>query len=81
MTSVPLPLKFLRPHYDDLVAFFEKSTKGKANTSALADILSESSHLEPTFLVLPTRCMIQRYHPAIRKSREEYSIRKLSEHL
>ena len=40
MTSVPLPLKFLRPHYDNLVAFFEKSTKGKANTSALADILS-----------------------------------------
>lgn len=28
MTSVPKPLKFLRPHYKDMKAFFEKMREG-----------------------------------------------------
>ena len=40
MTSVPLPLKFLRPHYEKLANHFEKLPAGGANTHALADILS-----------------------------------------
>eukprot|EP00005_Dracoamoeba_jomungandri_P005973 CAMPEP_0174261516 /NCGR_PEP_ID=MMETSP0439-20130205/11469_1 /TAXON_ID=0 /ORGANISM="Stereomyxa ramosa, Strain Chinc5" /LENGTH=866 /DNA_ID=CAMNT_0015345999 /DNA_START=24 /DNA_END=2624 /DNA_ORIENTATION=+ len=39
MTSVPKPLKFLRPHYEGLKAFFEELQEG-ANKQALADILS-----------------------------------------
>ncbi|KAJ3014739.1 UNVERIFIED_CONTAM: proteasome regulatory particle base subunit [Siphonaria sp. JEL0065] len=39
MTSVPKPLKFLRPHFADLKAVYEKWTKGE-NKSFLADIIS-----------------------------------------
>lgn len=28
MTAVPKPLKFLRPHYDDLTALYEKWSEG-----------------------------------------------------
>ena len=28
MTAVPKPLKFLRPHYDELVAVYEKWSTG-----------------------------------------------------
>ncbi|KAJ5194756.1 uncharacterized protein N7498_008194 [Penicillium cinerascens] len=39
MTAVPKPLKFLRPHYDDLAALYEKWTAGPIKDS-LADMLS-----------------------------------------
>eukprot|EP01103_Thecamoeba_quadrilineata_P019196 TRINITY_DN766_c0_g4_i1.p1 TRINITY_DN766_c0_g4~~TRINITY_DN766_c0_g4_i1.p1 ORF type:complete len:865 (-),score=217.23 TRINITY_DN766_c0_g4_i1:30-2624(-) len=39
MTSVPKPLKFLRPHYDTLKTFFESMEEG-TNKKLLADILS-----------------------------------------
>ncbi|KKY18696.1 putative 26s proteasome regulatory subunit [Phaeomoniella chlamydospora] len=39
MTAVPKPLKFLRPHYDDLAALYEKWTPGQDRDS-LADTLS-----------------------------------------
>lgn len=39
MTSVPKPLKFLRPHYDTLKNFFE-SMRGGQNKTLLSDILS-----------------------------------------
>ncbi|KAJ6134005.1 hypothetical protein N7523_000327 [Penicillium sp. IBT 18751x] len=39
MTAVPKPLKFLRPHYDDLAALYEKWTAGPVQDS-LADMLS-----------------------------------------
>ncbi|KAJ1908729.1 proteasome regulatory particle base subunit [Tieghemiomyces parasiticus] len=39
MTSVPKPLKYLRPHYHTLVDLFNKWTEGPDKT-ALADILS-----------------------------------------
>ena len=40
MTSVPKPLKFLRPHYATMVAFYEGRKTGSANKKELADILS-----------------------------------------
>ncbi|KAL9108464.1 MAG: hypothetical protein Q9227_006798 [Pyrenula ochraceoflavens] len=39
MTAVPKPLKFLRPHYDELTALYEKWPSGKDKDS-LADMLS-----------------------------------------
>ncbi|KAJ5620417.1 hypothetical protein N7510_004401 [Penicillium lagena] len=39
MTAVPKPLKFLRPHYDDLTALYEKWAAGSVKDS-LADMLS-----------------------------------------
>lgn len=39
MTAVPKPLKFLRPHYDDLAALYEKWPAG-ADKDSLADMLS-----------------------------------------
>ncbi|KAK2877078.1 proteasome regulatory particle base subunit [Arthroderma sp. PD_2] len=39
MTAVPKPLKFLRPHYDDLAKVYEEWTAGDDKDS-LADILS-----------------------------------------
>jgi 26S proteasome regulatory subunit N1 len=39
MTAVPKPLKFLRPHLDALMAFFESMPQGP-NRKTLADILS-----------------------------------------
>lgn len=39
MTAVPAPLKFLRPHYDDLAALYEKWPAG-AEKDSLADMLS-----------------------------------------
>ena len=39
MTAVPKPLKFLRPHYDDLAALFEK-WPASAEKDSLADTLS-----------------------------------------
>ncbi len=39
MTSVPKPLKFLRPHYTDLVAVFDRMAAGD-NKKMFADILS-----------------------------------------
>lgn len=39
MTSVPKPLKFLRPHYDGLKEFFE-GMMDSTNKTALSDILS-----------------------------------------
>lgn len=39
MTAVPKPLKFLRPHYDDLTKTFEQWPSGKEKDS-LADVLS-----------------------------------------
>jgi len=39
MTSVPKPLKFLRPHYDELKSFFTTMAAGE-NKRALADVLS-----------------------------------------
>jgi len=39
MTSVPKPLKFLRPHYDTLTKRYEEFTDVKAKRN-LADILS-----------------------------------------
>eukprot|EP00466_Bigelowiella_natans_P005987 jgi/Bigna1/92950/estExt_fgenesh1_pm.C_1110005 len=39
MTSVPKPLKFLRPHYKELKEFFESMRAG-SNKKLLADILS-----------------------------------------
>jgi 26S proteasome regulatory subunit N1 len=39
MTAVPKPLKFLRPHLEALMAFFETMPQG-ANRKTLADILS-----------------------------------------
>lgn len=40
MTAVPKPLKFLHPHYDSLVAAYEKWTTSKELKSKFADILS-----------------------------------------
>ncbi|KAI9877720.1 MAG: proteasome regulatory particle base subunit, partial [Watsoniomyces obsoletus] len=39
MTAVPKPLKFLRPHYDDLAALYEKWPAG-SDRDSLADMLS-----------------------------------------
>ena len=39
MTAVPKPLKFLRPHYDDLCKRYEEWSSGKEKDS-LADVLS-----------------------------------------
>lgn len=39
MTAVPKPLKFLRPHYDDLTKTFEQWPEGK-DKEHLADVLS-----------------------------------------
>ena len=39
MTAVPKPLKFLRPHYDDMTKTFEQWPSGKEK-DALADVLS-----------------------------------------
>jgi hypothetical protein len=39
MTAVPKPLKFLRPHLEPLMAFFEGMPQGP-NRKSLADILS-----------------------------------------
>ncbi|KAL2853217.1 armadillo-type protein [Aspergillus pseudoustus] len=39
MTAVPKPLKFLRPHYDDLAALYDKWSAGTIKDS-LADMLS-----------------------------------------
>ncbi|KAL3451954.1 armadillo-type protein [Aspergillus insuetus] len=39
MTAVPKPLKFLRPHYDDLAALYDKWSDGTVKDS-LADMLS-----------------------------------------
>ncbi|MCJ1342722.1 proteasome regulatory particle base subunit [Peltigera leucophlebia] len=39
MTAVPKPLKFLRPHFDDLTKCYEKWADGNEKT-ALADVLS-----------------------------------------
>lgn len=40
MTSVPKPLKFLRPHYDALKARHEALPAGSENAAALADVIS-----------------------------------------
>jgi 26S proteasome regulatory subunit N1 len=39
MTAVPKPLKFLRPHYDDIAALYEKWPAG-SDRDSLADMLS-----------------------------------------
>ena len=39
MTAVPKPLKFLRPHYDDLSALYQKWAPG-SDRDSLADMLS-----------------------------------------
>ncbi|KIV87400.1 hypothetical protein PV11_02949 [Exophiala sideris] len=39
MTAVPKPLKFLRPHYDDLAALYDKWPAG-SDRDSLADMLS-----------------------------------------
>jgi 26S proteasome regulatory subunit N1 len=39
MTSVPKPLKFLRPHYDDLKSFFE-SMMDSDHKALFSDVLS-----------------------------------------
>lgn len=39
MTAVPKPLKFLRPHYDELAELYEKWPEGE-NRNSLADMLS-----------------------------------------
>ena len=39
MTAVPKPLKFLRPHYEDLCKTFEQWPEGK-DKEHLADVLS-----------------------------------------
>jgi len=39
MTAVPKPLKFLRPHYEPMIALYEKWPAGEDKTS-LADVLS-----------------------------------------
>lgn len=39
MTAVPKPLKFLRPHYDELAALYDKWSAG-ADRDSLADMLS-----------------------------------------
>ena len=40
MTSVPKPLKFLRPHYSTLVDFYNTKEVGSPNKKELADVLS-----------------------------------------
>ena len=40
MTSVPKPLKFLRPHYTTLVSYFQAMPDGHENKAALADVIS-----------------------------------------
>lgn len=40
MTSVPKPLKFLRPHYEGLKAHFESMKPNHGNRAALADVIS-----------------------------------------
>ncbi|EFN53700.1 hypothetical protein CHLNCDRAFT_25435, partial [Chlorella variabilis] len=40
MTSVPKPLKFLRPHYDKLKAQVDATPKGAPNRQELADVVS-----------------------------------------
>lgn len=40
MTSVPKPLKFLRPHYETLRAALEGMAHGAPNREALADVVS-----------------------------------------
>ncbi|KAL4796056.1 26S proteasome regulatory complex, non-ATPase subcomplex, Rpn1 subunit [Aspergillus venezuelensis] len=40
MTAVPKPLKFLRPHYDDLAALYNEKWSAGANKDSLADMLS-----------------------------------------
>jgi hypothetical protein len=39
MTSVPKPLKFLRPHYNTLRAELEGIPSGAANRQPLADVV------------------------------------------
>jgi 26S proteasome regulatory subunit N1 len=39
MTSVPKPLKFLRPHYDDMKTFFE-SMMDSDHKALFSDVLS-----------------------------------------
>lgn len=51
MTAVPKPLKFLRPHYDDLTALYEKWAPGpvqvgSAALPSLCDKLTVSFFLE-----------------------------------
>lgn len=43
MTSVPKPLKFLRPHYDKLKAQVDATPKGAPNRQELADVVSDLS--------------------------------------
>lgn len=43
MTSVPKPLKFLRPHYDTLKARLEVLPPGAPNREPLADVVSRAA--------------------------------------
>jgi len=42
MTSIPKPLKFIGPHYEDLIAFYEKLEEDKFRL-LVADFLSVMS--------------------------------------
>lgn len=42
MTAVPKPLKFLRPHYDDLAALYEKWTAGPTKVGLIIRIFTMS---------------------------------------
>jgi 26S proteasome regulatory subunit N1 len=46
MTAVPKPLKFLRPHYDDLAALYEKWTAGlvKVGLAIGSFTITDSDH-------------------------------------
>lgn len=48
MTSVPKPLKFLRPHYETLRAALEGMAPGAPNREALADVVSARLGLPST---------------------------------
>lgn len=48
MTSVPKPLKFLRPHYQTLRAALEDMRPGAPNREALADVVSAWPSLAAT---------------------------------
>lgn len=38
MTAVPKPLKFLRPHYDELTELYEKWPAGTVKVCSISDL-------------------------------------------
>jgi hypothetical protein len=62
MTSVPKPLKFLRPHYDKLKAQLEGTAEGQANRQQLADVVSQPFLLPLWVAARTIRSLWRRQH-------------------